>query len=295
MPMLKRILVATDLSAAGQHAVMRAGQLGRQWEASLSVVYAKPDWKLFARSKAASPDGYHDIAQAADSLLCKLLVSLETEFGVHARFESRLGRASNVIGAMVVEHDPDIVLIGAEGEHGCGGLECRLGGTALKVLTCVKRPLLLVRTTAATAYTTALVAVDGASALARRATLWASGLVQGGDCHLVHAYDVPFVERMRVRGISEAVIEARVKPAREEAQIIAHTISGAAEGSARMQIDVERGEPVATVLAAIARYAPQLVVIGKRDVQTPELHATVMGSVAFRIAYHAPADVLVLS
>ena len=55
MPILKRILVATDLSTAGKHAVMRAGQLARQWEAGLFLVHARPDWNLFARSRPASP------------------------------------------------------------------------------------------------------------------------------------------------------------------------------------------------------------------------------------------------
>lgn len=295
MPMLKRILVATDFSAAGQRAVVKAGQLARQWEANLSVVYAKPDWNLFARSKAPSDDGYQDVAQADDRSLCKLLLRLEAEFGVHARCDSRLGRASDVIAAMTAEHDPHIVLIGAQGEHGSSDLEPRLGGTALKLLARITRPLLLVRATTAAAYTTSLVAVDSASPLARRATLWASGLVQDGDCHLVHAYDVPFVQRMVIRGTNGAAIEARVKPIREEAQTIGQTVGGAAEGSARMQIHIERGEPVATVLAAIARHGPQLVVVGRRNIQTSYVHAAPMGSVAFRIAYHAPADVLVLS
>jgi len=141
MPVLKRILVATDLSASGQRAVMRAGQLARQWEASLSVLYTKPDLNLFGGLKAATADGYRDVAQAADSFLCRLLVRLEAEFGVHARCDSRLGRASNVIAAMVAEQDPHIVVIGALGEHSSGDLDCRLGGTALKLLTRIERPL----------------------------------------------------------------------------------------------------------------------------------------------------------
>ena len=46
MPILKRILVATDLSATGHRAVMRAGQLARQWETGLFLVHARPDWNL---------------------------------------------------------------------------------------------------------------------------------------------------------------------------------------------------------------------------------------------------------
>ena len=97
------------------------------------------------------------------------------------------------------------------------------------------------------------------------------------------------------REINQAVIDARVKPIREEAQTIAKTVSGAAQGTARMLIHIERGEPVATILALIARYAPQLVVIGRHGAQTSNVHAPPVGSVAFRIAYHTLADVLVLS
>jgi nucleotide-binding universal stress UspA family protein len=69
MPVLKRILVATDLSAAGQRAVMRAGQLARQW----------------------------DVARSADEPLRKILAAIRSEFGVQAQCHSRVGKASNVV------------------------------------------------------------------------------------------------------------------------------------------------------------------------------------------------------
>src|SRR6202035_3024848 len=98
MPILKRILVATDLSAAAHRAVMRAGQLARQWGADLFLVRARRDWNLFARARGTS----HDFDQDnADNRLRTVLADLEASFGVHARCDSRLGRTSNVIAAMV--------------------------------------------------------------------------------------------------------------------------------------------------------------------------------------------------
>ena len=295
MPILKRILVATDLSAAGKHTVMRAGQLARQWEAGLFLVHARPDWNLFARWRPASQDSYHDIAQSADKPLREVLADLEAKFGVHARCDSRLGKASNVIAAMVAEHEPHLVIIGARGEHDSGETGPCLGGTAFKLLTRFEQPLLLVRGATAAVYTTSLVAVDTASALSRRAVLWGSGLVQGGDCHVVHAYDLPYVERMRLRGVTEAVIDGRMRQAHEEATTTVQEVLGAAEGAARVQGHAVRGEPVATALAEITRHAPQLVVIGKRGPRAPPAQHSVMGSVGFRIAYHTPVDVLIIS
>jgi nucleotide-binding universal stress UspA family protein len=197
---------------------------------------------------------------------------------------------------MVAEHEPHLVVIGARGEHDSGETGPCLGGTALKLLTRFEQPLLLVRGAAAAVYTTSLVAVDTASALSRRAVLcWGSGLVPGGDCHVVHAYELPYVERMRLGGVTEAVIDGRMRQAHEEATTTAQEVLGAAQGAARVQRHAVRGEPVATVLAEIMRHAPQLVVIGKRGPRAPHVQHGVMGGVGFRIAYHAPVDVLIIS
>ena len=196
---------------------------------------------------------------------------------------------------MVAEHEPHLVVIGAGGEHDSGETGPCLGGTALKLLTRFEQPLLLVRDATAAVYTTSLIALDTASALSRRIVLWGSGLVQGGDCHVVHAYDLPYVERMRLRGVTEAVIDGRMRQAHEEATTTVLEVLGAAEGAARVQGHAVRGEPVATVLAEIMRHAPQLVVIGKRGPRAPPAQHGVMGSVGFRIAYHTPVDVLIIS
>lgn len=108
-------------------------------------------------------------------------------------------------------------------------------------------------------------------------SFWASGLVQGGDCHLLHTYGVPYVERMRLCGIAEAVIDARMRQAREAAELIPPDVIGAAEGSARMHVHALNGEPVAAVLAEVTTHAPQLVVVGKRESQSSSSGAGIMG------------------
>jgi hypothetical protein len=49
------------------------------------------------------------------------------------------------------------------------------------------------------------------------------------------------------------------------------------------------------MLAEITLHAPQLVVIGKRYPQAPDVQQSMMNGVGFRIAYHAPVDVLIVS
>lgn len=295
MPILKRILVATDLSPAGRRAVMRAGQLARQWEASLFLVHARPDWNLFSRWRPAAQDSYQDVAKSSDEPLRSLLSAVESEFGVHAQCHSRIGKASHVVAAMVAELQPHLLVIGARGEHEGRGPDPCLGGTALKLLTRIETPLLIVRAAGAAPYASALVAIDVPGPLSRRAVLWGSSLVGDGECHLVHAFDVPYLERMRLRGVDEAVIERRRRQAQEAAKLTIREVVGAAEGNARLRSESIPGEPVGAILDSIERIRPQLAVVGKCELQPAHVQSGPMGGVGFRIAYHAPADVLVLS
>jgi nucleotide-binding universal stress UspA family protein len=296
MPLLKRIVVATDLSAAAHRAVMRAGQLARQWGADLCVVRARHDWSLFTRGRVTSPVSDQYIARGADNPMRSVLAHLDANFGIHATCDSRLGRASNVIAAIVAEHDPHLVVIGVRGEHDSGEIGPCLGGTAVDLLTRFEQPLLLVRGATASAYTTSLVALDAVSALSQRIVLWGTALVQGGDCHVLHAYDLPYIERLRPGGAVRAVIEGQrqMRQAHEEALTSVEEALRATEGAVRLHRHAVRGKPDATILAEITVHAPQLVVIGKRDPQSHLARQSMMDGVGFRIAYHAPVDVLIV-
>jgi nucleotide-binding universal stress UspA family protein len=296
MPILKRILVATDLSAAAHRAVMRAGLLARQWGADLCLVRARHDWNLFARARATSPVNRHDTARAADNPLRAVLADLEANFGIDAQCDSRLGRASNVIAAMVAEHDPHLVVIGVRGEHDSGEVGPCLGSTAIELLRRVEQPLLLVRGATATAYTTSLVGLSAITALSQRMVLWGTALVQGGDCHVLHSYDLPYVERLRPGGAVTAVIEGQrqMRQAYEEAITSVEEALCATKGAVRLHRHAVRGKPVEMILAEITVHSPQLVVIGKRGPQSPQARQSMMDSVGFRIAYHAPVDVLIV-
>jgi nucleotide-binding universal stress UspA family protein len=294
VPVLKRILVATDLSAAGQRAVMRAGQLAHQWEAHLFLAHVRPDWNLFSRWRSSSQDSYQDVAHSSETPLRLALGELESTFGVHARCDSRLGKASQVIAALVAELEPHLLVIGARGEHEASSPGPCLGGTAMKLLARVDLPMLLVRRDSVARYAAALVAVEAQSALSRRAVLWGSGLVADGDCYIVHAYDVPYVERMRLQEVDEAVIERRMRQSEEAAIMLIRDLAGAAEGHAKLHTRAIGGEPVSSVLAELERNPADLVVIGKREPNAPLAQRGAMGGVGFRIAYHAAADVVVL-
>jgi nucleotide-binding universal stress UspA family protein len=292
--LLNRILAATDLSVAGQHAIWRAGHLASQWQATLRIVHARPDWNLYARWRPASPQAYQLMARRTDEQLGALQAKVTSEFGIQSRWDSRLGRASDVIADMVAEFEPNLIVIGAQGERSAEG-RSGLGGTAFKLLTRLGQALLLVKTSDATPYTKSVVAVDGPTPLARRVVLWGTSLVRGGDTRIVHAYQIPYVERFRPPEQSQPVTNEQLKQAADAAQAALAEVRGAAEPSAGVDTVSVLADPVIATLRQITQFGAGVVVVGKRNVQTPTVQSGGIGTTAFRIADQSPIDVVILS
>lgn len=295
MTVLKRILVATDFSAAARQAVWRAGQLAKQHGAYLHLIHAQPDWNLFARSSSSGAEHYRAVVEHAEQALREETAYIEATFGIHARGETRMGRASQVILAAVAEVEPHLLVVGARGEHNTPAMAPFLGGTALKLIAYAGSPVLVVRKPSAAPYTVSVAAVESSSAAARALVQWAKALMGEGDCHIVHAFDVPYVERMRKRGVSETAIRLCTEEVRNAAKgVIDEILNDGAGSGQRLHGHLVCGEPVGAVLAEIGRCQPDLVVVGKHEHPPREQHLSALGSVALRIAYHAPGDVLVV-
>lgn len=295
MTVLKRILVATDFSAAARQAVWRAGQLAKQHDAHLHLVHAQPDWNLFARASSSGAEHYRAVVEHAEQALQDEITYIEATFGIHARGENRMGRASQVILAVVAEVEPHLLVVGARGEHNSPAMAPFLGGTALKLIAYAGSPVLVVRKPSAAPYAVAVAAVECSSAAARALVQWAMALLGPGDCHIVHAFEVPYVERMRKRGVSETAIRLCTEEVRNAAKSVIDEILDDEPGPGqRLHAHLVCGEPVGAVLAEIARCQPDLVVVGKHEHPPREQHLSALGSVALRIAYHAPVDVLVV-
>lgn len=295
MIVLKRILVATDFSPAARFALARAGQLARQHDASLHVVHARPDLNLFCRASSAGGEHYQGIFEHAEQALKEELAYLERTFAIQVRGETRMGRASETLAAAITEIQPHLAVIGARGEHSAPAAAPFLGGTALKLIAQTECPVLLVRKPGLAAYASALAAVDYSRDMARRLVDWATALLSEGDCHVVHAFDTPYVQRLRARGVSEAQIQACAEEARKTARnCVDDVLSGTFTAGRRLHAHLVCGEPIGAVLAEIARYQPDLAVIGQHRGAPLENATRFVGTVSLRIAYHAQCDVLVV-
>jgi nucleotide-binding universal stress UspA family protein len=294
MNVLNRILVATDFSAAGRLAVTRAGQLASQYGSDLLLVHATPDWNLFSRWTSARQEHYDEINLYAQRALRHETNWLHSTFEAHARGEVQLGKASQVVRRVIASYQPNLVVLGARGEHEPRISPAALGGTTLKLVLQTDCPLLLVRGWDLGAYKVSLAAIHEACDLSRRVVFWGSALVPGGQCHILHAYDAPYMERMRLCGVNEASVASCLLATEKAAQSSTDQMLSAAAPGARVTARVVHGNPLGALVTEIALYGPQLVVLGKHEPGYELSAPGPVGALALRMAYHTPVDVLVV-
>jgi nucleotide-binding universal stress UspA family protein len=291
---LKRIVVATDYSPAARRAVWQAGHLAQMHDAHLHVVHAQPDWNLFSQTWSGTAGQFKAVIAHAENALRIELAWLEATFGIHARGENRMGRASAVLRSVVHEVEPHLIVAGARGEHEVSDMAPLLGGTALKLTAFAPVPTLIVRGPGQ-AYRSALAAVETRSEGARRLIRWAHTLVGSGECHIVHAFDVPYLERLRAHGLGEAALqECRADVRKSSSAVVDELVAATGETDLRLHAHLVCGETVSAVLAEIDLRKPDVVILGKHQHPTREVHLAALGSVALRVAYHAPGDVLIV-
>lgn len=294
MNTLRRILVATDFSPAGHAAVARAGQLAEQYNAQLTVFHATPDWRLFSHQGTGRQEHYAGITRNADELMRGEISWLGEQYQLTARAEIHQDRATPAITRAIQTFQPDLLVIGAEGEHALPGGGAALGGTALKLIARDGVPLLLVRKPEAPVYRSTLAAVIGGFHTAHRLVDWAGALAGSGTCHVVRAYDVPYLDRMQLWRLDDAAIAACAEEQRRLAQQDCDTLERTVQPGTQIAIHVVRGAALPTILEQITRYAPQLVVIGQHQRLADEHPTAWATSVGTRLAYRCPTDVLMI-
>lgn len=292
---LHRILVATDFSPAGHAAVARAGQLAAQYQSQLMVFHATPDWTLFSERASAHQAQYAAITSNADELMRREVSWLRQQYGLTTvRGETLRDRATPAISRAIDSFQPNLLVAGAGGEHIVLNGQAVLGGTALKLISRVRVPLLLVRHTPAVPYTSVLAAVGGDMIIARRLTQWASALAGSGTCAVVKAYDAPYANRMQLCGRSAAEIMQSADEQRQLAQQDCEALERMMEGGRHLTVHTVYGAPLPAVLGQVTQCAPQLVVIGQHQHRSDEHPGAWSAGVGTRIAYHCPTDVLLV-
>jgi nucleotide-binding universal stress UspA family protein len=292
---LHRILAATDFSASGHAAVARAGQLAAQYQCQLTVIHATPDWTLFSQRANAHQVHYADITRNAEELMRGEVSFLGREFGLTTvRGEINRDRATLAIARAIESVQPHVLVIGAGGEGIVPSGEIVLGGTALKLISRVGVPLLLVRSSTSAPYASTLAAIGAELGMARRLAHWASTLAGSGTCHLVRAYEAPYANRLRLCRYSDTDLAQSAEEQRLMAQQECAALEHSGPPGAHFAVHIIRGAPVPAVLGQVKASAPQLVVIGQHEHHVDEHAGAWAAGLGTRIAYHCPTDVLMV-
>jgi hypothetical protein len=146
---------------------------------------------------------------------------------------------------------------------------------------------LLVRNPKPTPYDNSLTAVQEAGELSRRIVHWGSTLVQAGHCEVVCAYEVPYIERLRLCDLSNATITACSEEQEKSVQRAIGALLCAAEASTQIHAHVIRGAALPVILAEITRYGSQVLIVGRHEHRPDGAGHALMGCVGVRLAYHA--------
>ena len=139
--MMKRLLIATDGSAAGRAAVEEGLELARELNARVLFVYVKP------RPPAMLGEPFYQRRLTRESVDARAAVDeamKEAErWQVESDWEILEGEPAVEIIAFATEHDADLIVVGSRGLGAIGGT--LLGSVSRAVVHDADRPVLVAR------------------------------------------------------------------------------------------------------------------------------------------------------
>lgn len=292
MTRLSSLLVATDFSASSQRAVDRAARLSIEHGAPLTVLHVVADDTPTAGWGDASVDAAsleHALGEEAKARLAELAERLRQQGCTQVGTVHTFGRVIDDVLIEASSMEADLIVMGARGE---GGLRrMLLGTTAERVLRRTVRPVLIARDPAPQPYRRVLVAVDF-SAWSGHAVTAARQVAPRATLVLCHTFQVPYQEKLRFAGVSEATVTHYREHTRAEATRQLHALArkaGLDDGAWVSR--VEEGLAWQRIVEMRADEACDLVVLGKHGRTVAE--DLLLGSVTERVIAESDGDVLV--
>ena len=279
-----KILCATDLLPRSDAAIERAGWLGDQLGAAvtlLHVVAAADSERVLERT----------LQVAQEQMRSRGRPPLWRSIGV-PNVAVLAGNPARLILDTLRQSKPGLLVLGA---HRKRPLRDALEGTlAEKVLASRTCPVLFAQRHAQGPYRRVLLALD-VSATAAAAIRAAEELVltPESDARIVHACEAPHPGMIGyASGDFEAVTRYVEGWTREAMRSMRGLLQGESANSTRYEVDIAGHEPVPAIMRAVEHHQPDLVVMGTRG--GGRLHRALLGSVANRVLHQIACDALVV-
>jgi len=282
---MKRILVASDLSARSDRAVRRAVRLAGQTGAALNLVHVVDD---------ELPDEIAQSAMAAAGDMLSAMVSrLDVPAGVDVAVKVVAGQAHLSIVDEAAASDADLIVLGIHRNE-----SSRLpviGSTMGRVIRESSVPLLVAMRPAGDPYRKAVVGVD-LSVFSEAAIAAAKFLVPDGEIELVYAYHVPFSGFLSHSVSADDLRREYQKDLAEligrQAKPIHRIAKSPCRGDSRIRAEPIEGEVRAVLRNRVDEIDAELLVLGSNG--RSDLTRIWLGSVAEHFLVHPPCDVLVV-
>lgn len=288
---LSAVLAATDLSAPSRHALERAARIARAGGASLTVLHVLPATALDELRQWLGAGGAPEQAliDQARRQLHEMAEAIGRAHGLAADECVTSGTVLDEIAAAAERLDAGLLVVGARGQGFMRRLV--LGSTAERLLRRARRPVLIARNGAHHAYRRVLVPVDFSPWSAPTVEL-ARRIAPRAHFVLLHAWAVPFEEKLRFAGVDESTVEHYRRKARSEAEQRLHALASAQGLSAdAWTACLVQGDASLRVVEQEQEQDVDLIAIGKHGRHVAE--DLLLGSVTKHVLAEAQADVLV--
>lgn len=276
----RKLMLATDLTPAGDRAFDRAVELASEWDAELVVLHV-------AEANSARPWGMDRRIRNAETEMEALVRSAKKPCKIVRH--TVIGDPADRALAHARAFECDFVITGPA--HGKIVGEKFLGSTAARIVRRAMVPVLAVRRRPEGPYRSVVGAVDFSDP-SRRALLGARALFPSARLTALHAYRLEpnWSGRNAERSIDAVEAEERERVVKEARGKMADLATAAGAGAQTIETGIMEGAPEVVLADYVAKNWPDLIVAGTHGRGAVE-HDTI-GSVAERFLMTLPCDIL---
>lgn len=290
----RTILVGTDFSAPATAAVNRAAMLAAMNGAGLRLLHVVKRGALdvlhdLLVAENGDAVGEDLVRQEADALAA-LARAQSADHDIAATSQVTVG---SVVREIVDQAERDDAWMVVLGDRGAGFIsELVLGTTTERVLSRIRRPLLVVKGAPEAAFGRVLVPVDF-STQSLPSLILAQRVAPEAEIVLMHAFEVPFEGKLRHAGVGdERVGHLRIAAKQHALEQMNRLVIDAGLAEDRVQRVLVHGEPTRAILDAEREQGCDLIVLGRQG--KSRLEEWLVGSVARHILGFSSGDLLIL-
>lgn len=285
------ILAVTDFSAPARHAADRAARLAHEIHAPLTLMHVTVGSALqdLRQWLGAGHALEQQLLADAERELQQLAGELHAARQVAVRTVAASGAVLDEIGREAEAMDAGLLVLGARGAGFLRRLV--LGTTSERLVHRTTRPVLVVRQSAHEPYRRVLLALDF-SPWSAQVVKVARRVAPHARPVLLHAFQVPFEDKLRFAGVEAATIDHYRRQSRLQAVQRVHALAAAAGlRPGAWDACVVEGDASQRIVEQEQERDCDLVVVGKHGQSAAE--DLLLGSVTQHVLAEGSVDVLV--